>query len=67
MVKSFLRSIQNQKFTIAKEIVLRVKNTGNKLFGQTGLQFEPQEELQTIGFDSKLKTALEYDPKGKGV
>lgn len=36
----------------------------NQLFGQTSLQFESKEP-QMVGFDTKLKQALEYDPKGK--
>lgn len=45
----------------------------NKKYGQQELTFQEQKELiepkpkSPKGFDKKLKTALEYDPKDKGV
>ncbi|GAB5408373.1 MAG: hypothetical protein BalsKO_07380 [Balneolaceae bacterium] len=44
----------------------------NKKYGQQELTFQEQKDLiepkpkSPVGFDAKLKTALEYDPKGKG-
>ncbi len=40
-------------------------NKFNQLYGQTSFEFEDHPAKET-SFDQKLKTALEYDPKGKG-